>query len=436
MLVAWLRILDSDNQNVVMSAPVLPNGFNSGRRQLENLNKQFGVRMQGALEGLRVLDFTQMMLGPLCTQTLADLGADVVKVERPGTGDWMRKMPMLGEFVGNDSAAFHAFNRNKRSIAVDLKHPDGRGLLLKIASEFDVVTENFRAGVMDRLGLGYDDFCSIKPDIIYASGSGWGQKTRLARQNWPGQDLLIQAMSGVMYNTGKDGDQPTPCGTPIADFAASQSMVSGILAAVIARDRTGKGQRVEVDLFSSTLNAMAQENFAVLNQGAEFKRSRSGLATPWNDAPYGPHPTMDGFVAIAMCPLQTLGELLGDPNLETLHGFNDRDEVKKRIDDRTSSMTTSDLLELLRSRDVWCAPIRNTRQAMQDLLDDDSDLLVCLEHPEAGTVRAIACPISLSATPPVRRDPAPLVGQHTEDVLLPIIGPDSLASLRGIGAVA
>ena len=392
--------------------------------------------MQGALEGIRVLDFTQMMLGPLCTQTLADLGADVVKVERPGTGDWMRRMPMLGEFVGNDSAAFHAFNRNKRSVAVDLKHPRGRELLLEIAPDFDVVAENFRAGVMDRLGLGHDDFRSVNPRIIYASGSGWGQDTPPAKQNWPGQDLLIQAMSGVMYNTGRDGDQPTPCGTPIADFAASQSMVSGILAALIARDRCGTGQRVEVDLFSSTLNAMAQENFAVLNQDVEFRRSRTGLATPWNDAPYGPHPTSDGFVAIAMCPLETLEELLGDEGLSKLHGFDDRDEIKRRIDARTAAMNSEELLDLLRARDVWCAPVRNSSQAMRQLLDDDSDLLLRLDHPEAGAVQAISCPIRMSATPATGKEPAPLVGQHTDDVLAPLVGSERLAELRNAQAVA
>ena len=167
-----------------------------------------------ALDGIRVLDFTQMMLGPLCTQTLADLGADVIKVERPGKGEWMRGMPMIGEFVGGDSAAFHAFNRNKRAITADLKHPKAREALMDLAKDCDVVTENFRAGVMDRLGLGYEDFKAAKPDIIYASGSGWGQRTEMAKQNRPGQDLLIQAMCGLMYNTGRATDPPTAAGTP------------------------------------------------------------------------------------------------------------------------------------------------------------------------------------------------------------------------------
>ncbi|MEM6384503.1 MAG: CaiB/BaiF CoA-transferase family protein [Pseudomonadota bacterium] len=388
-----------------------------------------------ALDGIRVLDFTQMMLGPLCTQTLADLGADVVKVERPGAGEWMRKMPMLGEFVGKDSAAFHAFNRNKRSVAVDLKHPEGRALLLEIVQEFDVVTENFRAGVMDRLGLGYDDFKAVKPDIIYASGSGWGQRSEMAKQNWPGQDLLIQAMSGVMYNTGKAGDEPTACGTPIADFAASQAMVSGILAALLARGRHGVGQRVEVDLYSATLNLMAQENFAVLNQGLELERSEAGIATPWNDAPYGPHPTADGYIAIAMCPLDKLASLLEDPQIANLHGFRDRDALKRRIDARTKTMTTQALLSRLQSGDVWCAPVRNSRQAMDELVAGHSDLLVELDHPEAGAVKAIACPITMSGTPIGDAQAAPRVGEHTHEVLIELLGAERLEMLRVQGAI-
>ncbi len=162
-----------------------------------------------ALEGVRILDFTQMMLGPLCTQTLADMGADVVKIERPGDGEWMRRMPMIGQFVGDDSAAFHAFNCNKRSVTVDLKNPDGIALLLDMSKEFDVVTENFRSGVMDRLGLGYEDFRKANPRIIYASGSGWGPTSYLAKKGMPGQDLLVQAISGVMFNTGRSEVPPT-----------------------------------------------------------------------------------------------------------------------------------------------------------------------------------------------------------------------------------
>ncbi len=402
----------------------------------ESADSAADVGKPRALSGIRILDFTQMMMGPLCTQTLADLGADVVKVERPGSGDWMRGMPMLGEFVGRDSAAFHSFNRNKRSIAVDLKHEDGRQLLLEIAAEFDVVTENFRSGVMDRLGLGYSDFRQVRSDIIYASGSGWGQSTRLARENWPGQDLLAQAMSGVMYNTGRADDPPTPCGTPIADFAASQSMIAGILAALIARDRNGYGQQIEVDLFTSTLNAMAQENFAVLNQDVEFNRSASGLATPWNNAPYGAHPTSDGYVAIALSPLAKLAEIFDDPELEMMDDFSTRDIVKSRIDDHCRKMTTDELLQLLRGADLWCAPVRDTREAMRYLEESQPDLLVEMQHVEAGSIKAIACPVRLSGSPAPRRNPPPRVGEHTRQVLEPLIGSRRCGELKSSGAIA
>ena len=290
------------------------------------------VESRSALAGIRILDFSQMMMGPLCTQTLADLGADVIKVERPGSGDWMRGMPMIGEFVGSDSAAFHAFNRNKRSLTVDLKSDLGRNALLKISKKCDVVVENFRSGVMDRLGLGYEDFRAANSRIIYASGSGWGSGSRMAEQGMPGQDLLVQAMSGVMFHTGRDGDPPTACGTPIADFAASQSLAIGILVALIARDRLGIGQKVETNLFSAMLGVMAQENFAVINQNANLDRSKEGIASCWNDAPYGNYRTADGWVAIAMCSLDKLGTLIGDDKLGELDPWNQRDAAKMRID--------------------------------------------------------------------------------------------------------
>ncbi|MER6869002.1 CoA transferase, partial [Amycolatopsis sp. NPDC000673] len=168
--------------------------------------------MTQALEGIRILDFTQMMLGPYGTQMLADLGADVIKVERP-EGEWERSLEMMGGLVAGESAAYLAMNRNKRSLALDLKDPAARDALLRLAATCDVVVENFRPGVMDKLGLGYDDIRAVRPDVVYCSGSGWGQDTPFARERRPGQDLLIQAMSGLAAATGRRGDPPTPAGT-------------------------------------------------------------------------------------------------------------------------------------------------------------------------------------------------------------------------------
>lgn len=388
-----------------------------------------------ALDGIRVLDFTQMMLGPLCTQTLADMGADVLKVERPGKGEWMRSMPMIGEFVGGDSAAFLSFNRNKRSISVDLKNPEGRQALLDMAKDCDVVVENFRTGVMDRLGFGYDDFKAVNPKIIYASGSGWGSDSAMAEKGMPGQDLLVQAMSGVMFNTGRAGDPPTACGTPIADFAASQSLAIAILGALIARDRQGIGQKVETNLYSATLNLMGQENFAVLNQDISLERSEAGVASCWNDAPYGPHPTADGWVAIAMCPLEKLGTLLDDPGLAEMDPWKQRDETKLRIDRGTQKRTTQELMAIFEEADVWAAPIRNSREALEDALDREPQRLVEMDHPKAGRIKAIANPISMSETPVSMRRVPPQVGEHTDEVISEILGADRLEQLRNSGAL-
>ena len=388
-----------------------------------------------ALEGIRILDFTQMMLGPLCTQMLADLGADVIKVERPRTGDWIRSMPMLGGLVGGDSAAFHSFNRNKRSLAIDLKSKAGREALLKIATHCDVVVENFRTGVMDRLGLGYEDFRAVNPKIIYASGSGWGAGSSLARQGWPGQDLLVQAMSGIMFNTGRAKDPPTPCGTPVADYAASQSLAIGILSAIVARDRHGVGQKVETNLFSSLLLAMAQENFAVLNQGADLERSEAGIASCWNDAPYGAYQTSDGWIAIAMCPLDKLGSLIGAENLGVLDAWTERETARRAIAERISTRTTADWMQVFKEADVWAAPIRRSREVMEELVSEDSERLVILDHPKAGRIRAIGSPIVLSGTPAVPVRAAPLVGEHNREVLEAHLDPEEIEALEDEGAI-
>ncbi len=393
------------------------------------------VSAPAALEGIRVLDFTQMMLGPLCTQTLADMGADVLKVERPGRGEWIRGMPMIGQLVGGDSAAFHSFNRNKRSVTVDLKSPEGREALLEMSRQCDVVVENFRSGVMDRLGLGYGDFKAVNPRIIYASGSGWGADSHMARKGMPGQDLLIQAMSGLMMNTGRRGDPPTNCGTPVADFAASQALAIGILGALIARDRHGIGQKVETSLYSATLNMMGQENFAVLNQDITLERSEAGVASCWNDAPYGGHPTADGWVAIAMCPLEKLGGLLGDPGLAELDPWTQRDEAKLRIDDSTRKFATAGLMEILEAADVWAAPIRTSKEAMDELVELHSPWLVEMEHPKAGRIRAIANPVTLSETPVTLRHVPPQVGEHTDEVLADLLGEEAAENLRRTGAL-
>ncbi|WP_454792414.1 CaiB/BaiF CoA transferase family protein [Mycolicibacterium lutetiense] len=369
-----------------------------------------------ALDSIRVLDFTQMMLGPFATQLLADLGADVIKVERPD-GEWERDLAMMGGYVGGQSAAFLAMNRNKRSIAVDLKDPRARSALLELARTYDVVVENFRPGVMARLGLGYDDFKAVKADIIYCSGSGWGQDTALAKENRPGQDLLIQAMSGLAASTGRRSDPPTPAGTAIVDHATALTLANGILAAIIARNTHGIGQRVEVDLYSVAIAMQCQEISAQVNQNSEYQRSESGIGQSWLSAPFGVYETSDGWVAIAMAPLADIASALEHPELAGFDAWTERDIAKQSIEKIIRAGTTRHWLDALLPQGIWAAQVRSTKQAVDELRDTDSELLVTVDGPGGAPIELIGCPIKLSATPWQQRLAPPRVGEHTAELL-------------------
>lgn len=387
------------------------------------------VGMQ-ALDGVRILDFTQMMLGPYGTQMLADLGADVIKVERSG-GEWERGLELMGEVVVEDSAAFLAMNRNKRSVAVDLKRPQVRQALLQLGASCDVVVENFRPGVMDRLGLGYEHFKAHREDIVYVSGSGWGQRTRFAKENRPGQDLLIQAMSGLAYNGGRRDDPPTPAGTSICDATTALTLAVGVLAALQARARHGIGQRVEVDLFSTTMSVMCQEISAMVNQNRDPERSRTGIAQPWLSAPFGIYATADGWLALAMTPLQTLAPLVDLPELVDLDAWADRDTIKEKLDPILARRTNQEWLDRLLTNGVWCAPVRTMREAVDELRAEGSGLIVTLDHPTAGELELVGCPITLSETPWRQRYAPPRAGEHTAEVLGEVLDDTELAAVLG-----
>jgi crotonobetainyl-CoA:carnitine CoA-transferase CaiB-like acyl-CoA transferase len=388
-----------------------------------------------ALEGIRVLDFTQMMLGPFATQVLADLGADVIKVERPGSGEWERGLTFAGQLIAGDSAAFVAMNRNKRSIAVDLKDPAGRDALLRLATTCDVVVENFRPGVMDRLGLGYTDFRAVRDDIIYCSGSGWGQRTRYALENRPGQDLLIQAATGLAFNTGTSEDPPTAAGTSICDATGALTLANGILAALLARERHGIGQRVEVDLYHATMAILTQEISAMVNHGIEFTRSEAGIAQPWLSAPFGIYRTADGWIALAMGSLTAVSEVFADPKIAAMDSWLDRDEIKRRLDELARQRTTADLLGALLDAGLWAAPVRTMKEAAEELAADGSPMLVEVTHTSGQPLQLVGCPITLSETPWQQRLRPPAVGEHTDEVLAEVLDARELTELRGRGAL-
>jgi crotonobetainyl-CoA:carnitine CoA-transferase CaiB-like acyl-CoA transferase len=388
-----------------------------------------------ALDGIRVLDFTQMMLGPFATQILADLGADVIKVERPKVGEWERGLTFAGKLVDGDSAAFLAMNRNKRSVAIDLKSEEARAALLRLAETCDVVVENFRPGVMDRLGLGYEDFRRVRPDIIYCSGSGWGQRTKYARMNRPGQDLLIQAATGLAFNTGSAGDPPVAAGTSICDATGALTLANGILAALLARARHGIGQRVEVDLYHATMAILTQEISAMVNHGTEFSRSEAGVAQPWLSAPFGIYRASDGWIALAMGDLSAVAEVFDDPTIAELDPWSDRDAIKRRLDELTPQRSTDEWLAGLLDAGLWAAPVRTMKDAVEELVADGSPMIVDIEHSSGRPVQLVGCPITLSETPWRQRLRPPAVGEHTFEVLAEVLDADELQRLSEAGAL-
>lgn len=378
------------------------------------------ITMQHALEGIRVLDFSQLLQGPFATQMLGDLGADVVKIEKVGTGDLYRSLTFFNEWIGdNESPLFLAWNRNKRSLAIDIKSEQGREVIRKLAEKADVVIENFRPGVLDRLGYGYEDLKAINPRIIYCSASGWGTSGPYLSR--PGQDMLVQAVTGAVFSSGKKSDGPVALGCALSDQASAMHIVYGTLAALFHRERTGEGQKVEVNLLQSTLSFLAQDYFTVQNLGRDFERPESGIAHPGNGAPFGIYETANGHIAIAMNHYPKLVEALGEPDLlrfqdpQTL--YDRRDEVFYAIEAVTKTKTTEEWLKIMLDYDLWVAPTNQLKDVANDPQVRHLGAFIEIEHPKAGKVRVTNVPIHMSKTPGSIDRPAPLVGQHSREIL-------------------
>ena len=374
----------------------------------------------GALSGITVLDFSHLLQGPFATQLMADLGADVIKIERPGAGDLFRSMTFRNKWVGgSESPNFLAWNRNKRSLALNLKSPEAREIVMDLAKDADVVIQNFRPGVMARLGYGYDDFRAVNPRIVYCSGSGYGEDGPYVSR--PGQDMLIQGLTGIMAATGQNSAPPTPVGAGFSDQVGAMNMVYGILAALLWRERSGEGQEVRINLLAGMLAHQNQEMVMAMNFGEDFERPDSGIGHPGMDAPFGTYPTQDGWVTIAMSPYATLVGVLGDDSLLAYDDpatlFDRRDEVWSRLAAITATWTTDALMEALLAADIWCGEVQSHLEAAADPQVAHLGLIQSYEHPTAGEVRVVGPAISMSATPPGIRRPAPLVGEHTEEIL-------------------
>jgi len=398
------------------------------------------VPQERALEDVTILDFSHLLQGPFCTQQLADMGANVIKIERPGTGDLFRSMTFNNRWLGgSESPNFLAWNRNKRSLALNLKSEEARELVFKLAKDADIVVQNFRPGVMKRLGYGYEDFKKINPKIIYCSGSGYGESGPYLTR--PGQDMLLQGLTGLMAATGQADAPPTPVGSGFSDQIGAMNMTYGILAALYWRERSGEGQEINIDLLSGMLAHQSQEMLMAMNFNQDFSRPSSGIGHPGMDAPFGVYPTSDGWVTIAMSPFDKLIDVLGDESLADYNDptqlFEKRDEIWSKLAELTKKWTTADLMQAMLDVDIWCGEVQSHLQAAQDPQVQHINAISEYQHPVAGKVKVVAPPVKMSATPASIDRPAPQIGEHTREILVDFgLSNEEIDKLIEQGAVA
>jgi crotonobetainyl-CoA:carnitine CoA-transferase CaiB-like acyl-CoA transferase len=376
--------------------------------------------MKQALAGLKVIDFSQLLQGPYATQMLGDLGADVIKIERYGSGDIYRGMTFFNKWIADDeSPCFMAWNRNKRSIAIDMKKEEGKKIILQLIEQADIVVENFRPGVMERLGYGYAALKKINPKIIYCSASGWGSDGPYLKR--PGQDLLVQSVSGAIMTSGKKSDGPVALGTALCDQVNAFNCVYAILAALYFREKTGIGQEIQTNLLSSAIAFQMQDYFTIQNLGVQFERPESGIGHPGNPAPFGTYKTKDGYLAIAMNPFDTLVEALGDPSLLVYNDkqvlFDKRDEIYYRIQAVTITKTTEEWLTIMLGYDLWVAQVNNQSAVANDPQVIHNNTFVNIQHPKAGNLKVTNIPFTMSQTPGAITRPSPMIGEHGPEIL-------------------
>ena len=386
------------------------------RRQPHHAAREL-TRPLRTLEGVRIAAFTQFLLGPAAVQHLADLGADVVKIEAPA-GAWERHWAGAETYRNGVSTFFMLANRNQRSLVLDLKSGPGREAALRLIARSDVVVANFRPGAMDRLGLGYEAARKVRPDVIYATASGYGSDSPF--RDLPGQDLLIQGLSGVAWLTGRAGQDPVVVGAAVVDQHGGALLAMGILAALFHRERTGEGQQLEVAMVQAAFDLMVEPVVYAAN-GAKLERPSAEIADTFHSAPYGVYRTADGHAVISMTPVKTLVEALGEPPLTGLDdpsiAFSKRDEIRAALGPLVARHSTADLIERLRAHHIWCAPVQTIDQALADPAIRHLDPFLEMEHPRAGKVKALRHPVRYGAGEPELRRLPPEVGEQSREIL-------------------
>lgn len=376
--------------------------------------------MNMPLEGLRVIDLSHHMAGPVASQRLGDMGADVIKVEPLGYGEWTRIRPIgngwVSEFM---NTSFISANRNKRSLTLNLKSDEGRRILLRMVSKADIFISNFRPSVHKRLGLDYETLKVQNERLVYCSVTGYGQDGPYKER--PGQDLLIQALSGVVWNAGRDGEPPIPLGTFVADAMAGQNAVEGILAALYYREKTGKGQMVSVDLLSSLIEVQTQEYTTYLNAGQLPKRTKELLAHPLINSPYGIHTTKNGYLALAMAPFDKLAKALDCPELASFKTWEDgqlhRDEIFLLAAEVLKTRTTEEWIPILQEKDLWCSEVLTYPEVVENPQVKHMEVFRTMESEDYGKVQVVSNPIRFSDTPVTYRIAPPVLGKHNHEIL-------------------
>lgn len=403
----------------------------------------------GALDGIQIIDLTRVLAGPFCTQLLADYGAEVIKIERPGIGDDTRRWgpPYLQGVDGEDtteSAFYLSANRNKRSVTIDMSRPEGRDLIVRLLERADVLVENFRVGTLKRYGLGYDDLKDRFSKLVYCSITGFGQTGPYAAR--PGYDMLAQGMGGIMSLTGEPDGQPTKLGIGIADIMTGMHAATAVLAALRHRDRVGIGQHIDLALLDTQVSWLAYHAVEYLNMGTNPARLGNGAAAV---VPYGVYPSADGHVIVAagnddqfarLCEVTDRSDLARDPRYAAnSQRIENREALEETLSEILSKRPTDDWVASLEEAGVPCGPINTVDRVFADPQIRARGGAIQMPHSlsATGTVDLAASPTKLSETPLKYRVPPPTLGEHTDQVLGELLDLDSpeLAALRGDGII-
>lgn len=366
------------------------------------------------LDGLVVVEFCQYLSGPSAGLRLADLGARVIKIEKPGTGDAGRKLAIKNLWVDDSSLLFHTINRNKESYTANLKDNDDLARVKKILTKADVVIHNFRPGVMEKTGLGYAEVKQLNPRIIYAEISGYGKEGPW--KNKPGQDLLLQSMTGLAYTTGNGNNGPVPFGIAIADILCGSQLVQGILGGLIRRQKTGKGALIEISLMESLLDFQFELLTTYFTNKQQPLRSHVGNGHPLLSAPYGVYATTDGYIALAMMNIHTLAKAIDCKSLEEFavtEAFGSRDDIKSLLADHLAGQSTAYWLDKLHQHDLWAMEVFDWEKMMEHEAYRELQMEQTLVT-GSKKIKTTRCPIRINGERIYADKPAPALGQHND----------------------